>query len=250
VSDAALMLSALAGCEDRDMWSLEAPAADYLAQLDAGIAGLKVAFSLDLGYLRVDAEVAEVVRRAASVFQELGCHVDEVNPGWGDPIEMEHCLFASAYAGMLGDVLEARANDIDPGLVAITRHGLGYSAADYCRAQGERLAYYDRVHAFFQRYDLLLTPSLSVAAFPAERLIPEHWEQHPWDWLRWAGFSYPFNLTGQPAASCPCGFTPAGLPVGLQIVGKRLRDLTVLQASRAFEHARPWHARRPTLLEQ
>jgi aspartyl-tRNA(Asn)/glutamyl-tRNA(Gln) amidotransferase subunit A len=250
VSDAALMLSALAGCEDRDMWSLEAPAADYLTQLDAGIAGLKVAFSVDLGYLRVDAEVAEVVKRAASVFQDLGCHVEEVNPGWGDPIEMEHCLFASAYAGMLGDVLKERADDIDPGLAAITRHGLQYSAADYCRAQGERLAYYDRVHAFFQRYDLLLTPSLSVAAFPAERLIPEHWEQHPWDWLRWAGFSYPFNLTGQPAASCPCGFTPAGLPVGLHIVGQRLRDLTVLQASRAFEQARPWHARRPMLLAQ
>jgi aspartyl-tRNA(Asn)/glutamyl-tRNA(Gln) amidotransferase subunit A len=250
VSDAALMLSALAGCEERDMWSLEAPPADYLAQLDAGIAGLKVAFSPDLGYLRVDAEVAEAVRRAALVFEELGCNVEEVNPGWGDPIDMEHCLFASAYAGMLGEMIEARADEIDPGLVAITRHGQSYSAADYCRAQGERLAYYDRVHAFFQRYDLLLTPSLSVAAFPAERLIPEHWEQHPWDWLRWAGFSYPFNLTGQPAASCPCGFTPAGLPVGIQIVGKRLRDLTVLQASRAFEQARPWHARRPALLRR
>jgi aspartyl-tRNA(Asn)/glutamyl-tRNA(Gln) amidotransferase subunit A len=160
---------------------------------------------------------------------------------------MEHCLFASAFAGMLAPVLPIRAHEIDPGLVAMVQHGQSYSAADYCRAQGERLAYYDRVHAFFQRYDLLLTPSLSVAAFPAERLIPEHWEQHPWDWLRWAGFSYPFNLTGQPAATCPCGFTPAGLPVGLQIVAGRLRDGLVLQASRAFETARPWGARRPTL---
>ena len=107
----------------------------------------------------------------------------------------------------------------------------------------------DKIHAFFQRYDLLLTPSLSVAAFPAERLIPEHWEQHPWDWLRWAGFSYPFNLTGQPAATCPCGFTPAGLPVGLQIVAGRLRDRLVLQASRAFEMARPWGAKRPAVAQ-
>ena len=244
VGDAALMLSALAGCEDRDMWSLEEPAQDYLAQLDAGIAGLKVAYSPDLGYLRVDREVADVVRRAVSAFQDLGCSVEEVNPGWGDPIEMEHCLFACAFAGMLGNVIEQRAAEIDPGLVAITRHGQRYSAADYCRAQGERLSFYDRVHAFFQRYDLLLTPALSVAAFPAERLMPEHWEQHPWDWLRWAGFSYPFNLTGQPAATCPCGFTPAGLPVGLQIVAGRLRDRLILQASRAFEIARPWHARR------
>jgi aspartyl-tRNA(Asn)/glutamyl-tRNA(Gln) amidotransferase subunit A len=249
VPDAALMLSALAGREDRDMWSLEAPALDYNVQLDAGIEGLKVAYSPDLGYLRVDAEVAEVVARAARAFEELGCTVEEVDPGWGDPIEMEHCLFASAYAGMLGHLLESRGSELDPGLAAITRHGQNYSAADYCRAQGERLAYYDKVHACFQRYDLLLTPSLSVAAFPAERLIPEHWEQHPWDWLRWAGFSYPFNLTGQPAATCPCGFTPAGLPVGLQIVAGRLRDRLVLQASRAFEMARPWGARRPAIAQ-
>jgi len=245
VGDAALMLSALAGCEDRDMWSLERPAQDYLAQLDAGIAGLRVAYSPDLGYLRVDREVADAVRDAVSAFQDLGCSVEEVNPGWGDPIEMEHCLFSCAFAGTLGNVIEQRAAEMDPGLVAITRHGQSYSAADYCRAQGERLSFYDRVHAFFQRYDLLLTPALSVAAFPAERLMPEHWEQHPWDWLRWAGFSYPFNLTGQPAATCPCGFTPAGLPVGLQIVAGRLRDRLVLQAARAFEIARPWHAHRP-----
>src|SRR5690349_2757188 len=249
VPDAALMLSALAGREDRDMWSLEGPALDYNVQLDAGVEGLKVAYSPDLGYLRVDAEVAEVVTRAAHAFEDLGCTVEEVNPAWGDPIQMEHCLFASAYAGMLGHLLESRGSELDPGLAAITRHGQTYSAADYCRAQGERLAYYDKVHAFFQRYDLLLTPSLSVAAFPAERLIPEHWEQHPWDWLRWAGFSYPFNLTGQPAATCPCGFTPAGLPVGLQIVAGRLRDRLVLQASRAFEIARPWGAKRPAVAQ-
>ena len=158
---------------------------------------------------------------------------------------MEHCHFASNFAGMLGHLLDEWADRMDPGLVALTRHGLTYSAADYCRAQGERLAYYDKVHAFFQRYDLLLTPSLSVAAFPAEYLIPPHWEQHPWDWLRWAGFSYPFNMTWLPAATCPCGFTPAGLPVGLQIVAGRFRDLRVLQAARAFEQARPWADKRP-----
>jgi aspartyl-tRNA(Asn)/glutamyl-tRNA(Gln) amidotransferase subunit A len=105
--------------------------------------------------------------------------------------------------------------------------------------------YYDKVRKLFERYDILVTPSLSVAAFPAERLIPEHWEQHEWDWLRWAGFSYPFNLTWLPAATCPCGFTPDQLPVGLQIVAGHNRDLLVLQASRAFEQARPWAQHRP-----
>jgi aspartyl-tRNA(Asn)/glutamyl-tRNA(Gln) amidotransferase subunit A len=247
VADAALMMMALAGPDDRDQSSLEAPPADYLTHLDAGVAGLRVAYSPDLGYLKVDPEVAEIVGQAARAFAGLGCGVEETNPGWSDPIEMEHCHFASNYAGMLGHLLDEWADRMDPGLVALTRHGLRYTAADYCRAQGERLTLYDRVHRFFQRYDLLLTPSLSVAAFPAQYLIPPHWEQHPWDWLRWAGFSYPFNLTGLPAATCPCGFTREGLPVGLQIVAGRFQDLRVLQASRAFEQARPWAHRRPDL---
>jgi aspartyl-tRNA(Asn)/glutamyl-tRNA(Gln) amidotransferase subunit A len=129
--------------------------------------------------------------------------------------------------------------------VAIIRHGQKYSSTEYARAAGERLAYYDKVRTLFESYDILVTPSLSVAAFPAQRLIPEHWEQHDWDWLRWAGFSYPFNLTWLPAATCPCGFTADQLPVGLQIVAARNRDLRVLQASRAFEQARPWAQHRP-----
>ena len=247
VADGALMLQAMAGPDDRDMASLESPPDDFIARLDEGIAGLKVAYSPDLGYLRVDAEVATSVESAARAFEELGCDVEVVNPGWGDPIEMEHVLFTGGYAGMLGHLLDEWADRLDPGLVALTRHGMKDSAADYCRAQGERLQYYDKVHAFFQRYDLLLTPSLSVAAFDATRLIPEHWEQHPWDWLRWAGFSYPFNLTWLPAATCPCGFTAAGLPVGIQIVAGRFQDLRVLQAARAFESVRPWAQVRPVL---
>jgi aspartyl-tRNA(Asn)/glutamyl-tRNA(Gln) amidotransferase subunit A len=245
VADAALMLQAMAGPDDRDMTSISAEPENFLANLDRGIAGLRVAYSPDLGYLKVDPEVAGPVKAAVRAFEELGCQVEEVDPGWGDPIETEHCLFASHIAGMYGDFLERWADKMDPGLVAIIRHGMTYSAVDYCKAYAQRLAYYDKVRGFFERCDLLVTPTLSVAAFPAERLIPAHWEQHDWDWLRWAGFSYPFNLTWLPAATCPCGFTPDGLPVGLQIVAGRNMDMRVLQASRAFEQARPWAQRRP-----
>jgi aspartyl-tRNA(Asn)/glutamyl-tRNA(Gln) amidotransferase subunit A len=245
VADAALMLQAMAGPDDRDMTSLEAPSENYLAGLEQGIAGLRVAYSPNLGYLKVDAEVAEPVHKAALAFQELGCHVEEVVPGWDNPIEMEHLHFASNFASRLAPLLERWADKMDPGLVALTRHGMQYSAEQYCRNDGERLAFYDKVRAFFERYDLLLTPTVSVAAFPAERQMPPHWEQHPWDWIRWAGFSYPFNLTWLPAASCPCGFTPSGLPVGLQIVAGRHRDMRVLQASRAFERIRSWAQYRP-----
>ena len=150
VADAALMLQAMAGPDDRDMSSLEAQPDDFLARLDEGVAGLKVAYSPDLGYLKVDPEVAEPVKRAAAAFADLGCHVEEVDPGWGDATPMEHCHFASHYAGMLGHLLERWADQMDPGLVALTRHGMSYSAADYCRAQGERLAYYDKVSALFR----------------------------------------------------------------------------------------------------
>jgi aspartyl-tRNA(Asn)/glutamyl-tRNA(Gln) amidotransferase subunit A len=134
---------------------------------------------------------------------------------------------------------------MDPGLVACIRSGMRRTASDYVRAKGVRLQLYDRVRELFERFDLLLTPTLSVAAFPTGRIIPEHWEQHPWDWIRWAGFSYPFNFTWVPAATCPCGFTSDGLPIGLQIVGGRFQDLLVLQASRAFEELCPWAQHRP-----
>ena len=247
VADAALMLQAMAGPDDRDMTSLEAQPEDFTGKLDNGIAGLRVGFSPDLGYLKVDAEVAGPVKAAALAFADLGCTVEEVDPGWGDPTAMEHCLFSVNITAMWGDFVERWGDRMDSGLVAIIEHGRSYSAVDYCKASAQRLAYYDKVRAFFERYDLLLTPTLSVAAFPADRLIPAHWEQHPWDWLRWAGFSFPFNLTWLPAATCPCGFTPDGLPVGMQIVAGRNRDLRVLQASRAFEQARPWAQHRPPL---
>jgi aspartyl-tRNA(Asn)/glutamyl-tRNA(Gln) amidotransferase subunit A len=247
VADAALMLQVMAGPDDRDPTSLEAPPEDFVGRLDAGVAGLRVAFSPDLGYLRVDPEVAAPVRAAALAFEELGCVVDEADPGWDDPIEMEHTHYTACFAGLLEPYLPRWRGDIDPGLVALVDEGMQVSAAQFVRAQAARAALQDRAYAFFQRYDLLLTPSLSVAAFPVERLIPEHWPQHPWDWLRWAGFSYPFNMTWLPAATCPCGFTSDGLPVGLQIVAARFRDLRVLQAARAFELARPWSQYQPKL---
>lgn len=247
VADASLMLQAMAGPDVRDMASIDCAPDDYLASLDQGVAGLKVAYSANLGYLQVDPEIADIVKAAAAAFEDMGCTVDAVDPDWGDPTEMEHCLFSTNIAGMLADFLPQWQDKMDPGLVALIHHGLRYSGADYCKAFAQRLLYYDKVCAFFERYDLLLTPTVSVAAFPVERLMPEHWEQHAWDWLRWAGFSFPFNLTWLPAATCPCGFTDDGLPVGLQIVAGRHRDLRVLQASRAFELARPWAQHRPAL---
>ncbi len=247
VTDAALMLGAMAGPDDRDQTSLGMPPDDYVGQLDAGIDGLRIAYSPNLGHLRVDGEVADLVAAAVRGLESLGHEIEEVDPGFGDTREMEYCIWSVIMAGRLAHFLDDWEGRMDPGLVACVRDGMGYSAVEFMRAKGARMELYAKAQKFFERYDLLVTPTLSVAAFPVEQLIPEHWEQHPWDWIRWAGFSYPFNLTWQPAATCPCGFTPAGLPVGVQFVSGRFQDLRILQASRVFEQAFPWADKRPPL---
>jgi aspartyl-tRNA(Asn)/glutamyl-tRNA(Gln) amidotransferase subunit A len=247
VADAALMLSVMAGPHHLDFTSLEAPPADYVGLLGRGIQGLKVGFSPDLGYLRVDPEVAQIVQGAAQAFTELGCHVEELDPGFGESNTLIEFFWNAHEAGNLSQHLPQWEGKMDPGLVASIRAGQGFTAVDYLRMRTEKIAFYHRVRAYFDRYDLLLTPSLSVAAFPVFRLQPEHWPQHPWNWMGWGSFSYPFNFTGNPAASVPAGATADGLPVGLQIVGRRFADLTVLQASAAFETARPWAQHRPAL---
>ncbi len=247
VADAALLMEVWSGPDDRDMTSLEGRPAAYLAELEADVRGLRVAWSPDFGYLRVDAEVAEPVGSAVDAFVELGCIVEEVKVPWADPIDFEYVYWSAHMAGNYAHLLPQWRDCMDPGLVACIEHGLRYSLVDYMRAKQARMEFYARMEPLFRRYDVLVTPTLSVAAFPAERLMPEDWPAHPWDWLQWAGFCFPFNLTWLPAATCPCGFTPDGRPVGLQIVGGRLRDLQVLQVSRAFERARPWAQHRPTL---
>ncbi len=247
VADAALMLGVMAGPDDWDRQSLDAPPADYVGRLREGIKGLRVGWSLDLGSLRVDPEVGQVAKRAAEAFAELGCAVEDLKVSWPDTGEMIHLLWNSHYAGNYGSVLKEFRSRMDPGLVAAIEDGRRYTAEAYVEMRGRKNGYCDAVRALFDTYDLLLTPTVSVAAFEVGRLNPGHFPQHVWDWFPWAGFSYPFNFTGQPAATVPAGFTPSGMPVGLQIVGRRLADLQVLQASAAFEQARPWAQKRPAL---
>jgi aspartyl-tRNA(Asn)/glutamyl-tRNA(Gln) amidotransferase subunit A len=247
VADAALMLHAMAGPHPWDYLSLEAPPADYAAGLHADMRGRRIAYSPDLGHARVDADVAAIVADAVKAFQAMGAVVEQVVPPWGPQgPELGTFFWRTVYIARsdLFDTDEAR---MDPGFVALIRSGLPITAREYMQMRTRKFAYCQAIHTFFQDYDFLLTPAVSVAAFPADRLQPEDWPQHPWNWLEWAHFSYPFDMAGNPAASVPAGFTAQGLPVGLQIVGRRFDDLGVLQASAAFERARPWADRRPPL---
>src|SRR5215510_919117 len=248
VADAALMLRTMAGPHPDDHTSLEALPADYPRLLRQRPHAPRLAWSPDLGHARVDPEVAELVARAVEAFEkDLGWRVEPVKTPWGPKGPELARFFWPAHFQRHADRLPEFRDRMDPGMVACIEAGAAITMADYQKMRLTKYAYCAEINHFFDDWDFLLTPAVSVAAFPATRLQPEHWPQHPWDWLSWAEFSYPFNLSQNPAASIPCGFTAAGLPVGLQIVGRRFDDLGVLQMSAAFEAVRPWAAKRPPL---
>ena len=248
VGDGALMMSVMAGPHPLDHTSQEAWPADYIGRLDDGVKGRRVAFSMDLGHARVDPEVAELVRAAAERFAaEGGFTMTDVKPAWGPAGPGLIRDFWSAHMTSSAALLPRFENQMDPGLVACIKDGGKIGMAQYQDMRVRKMAYIADIHTWFEEWDFLITPTVSVPAFPAERLIPAHWPQHSWDWLQWAEFSYPFNMSWNPAATVPCGFTKDGLPVGMQIVGRRFDDLGVMQASRAFERIQPWADKRPAM---
>ncbi len=247
VADSALLLEVMAGPHPLDFTTLEAGPANYLHRLRDGIRGKRIAYSPDLGHARVDPEIASLVKSAVARFSELGATVEEVPTPWAKDGPELIRFFWAAHMTRLQPFLEKWAPQMDPGLVACIQDAQNYSVAEYQAMRERKMAYVAAIHRWFEEWDFLLTPSVSVAAFPAERLMPENWPQHAWDWVMWAEFSYPFNMSWNPAANVPCGFTADGLPVGLQIVGRRFDDLGVLQASAAFEQIQPWADKRPKL---
>ncbi|HEY7521892.1 MAG TPA: amidase [Methylomirabilota bacterium] len=245
VRDAALVLDVIAGTDDRDRESLPGESGAYLQACDAGIEGLNVAWTPDLGYARVDPAVLELCGDAAAEFDTLGCHVEVVNPGWDSPEDAFATLIAAQFYAAWSDELPAAEAKLDPTLVKLVRKGGTVSARDYVKALGRVRAYWQEVRTFLERFDLLLTPTTAVAPFEAGGWAPRDIDGERVSPLGWMPFTYPFNLTGQPAASVPAGFTADGLPVGLQVVGRRHADRQVLAACAAFEAARPWSVRRP-----
>jgi aspartyl-tRNA(Asn)/glutamyl-tRNA(Gln) amidotransferase subunit A len=239
VRDAALMLNAIAGADPRDRLSWSS-GIDYLEGLDAGVRGLRVAWSPTLGYARVAPEVRAQTERAVQAFTELGCAVEEVDPGLPDPAGILDAIWSGAMAGYFAGRLGEVGDLIDPGLLGVVERASTLSAADLGQALQQRNAYADGMRRFMADYDLLLTPTLPQTAFTAGLDEPDGWERSTLAPLDWTPFTYPFNLTGQPAATAPCGFDAAGLPIGLQIVGRWREDQTVLRAAAAFERARPW----------
>jgi len=246
VRDAAMMLNAMAGGDARDRlsWSSDI---DYTRDLDAGVRGLRVAWSPTLGYAEVAGDVLENTERAAMAFRELGCEVEHVDPNLPDPAVIIDVMWSGAMAGYFAGRLSDVGHLLDPGLLAVIERTKSLSAADMANALQQRNTYYTGMRQFMDQFDLLLTPTLPVTAFTAGLDEPDGWQRATLAPLDWTPFTFPFNLTGQPAATVPCGFDRNRLPVGLQIVGRWRDDSTVLRAAAAFESAMPWTGFRPPL---
>ena len=247
VADAALMLSVIAGPDDRDRHSLPPAEFDWMDAARGDVRGLRIAYSADWGYATIDPRVREIVGRAVRVFEkDLGCVVEEANPGWSDPEPTFWALVAletdlrgmRALADRLGDRMS-------PHLREFLR--TPFSVEDLTDAVLARKAICNRMWKFIRRYDLLLTPTVGVPAFAVGIQGPEVIDGRAVSPYHWLAFTFQMNMTGQPAATVPAGFTTDGLPVGMQIAGRHLADASVLRAAAAFEAAAPWRDHWPAM---
>ena len=250
VADAAVILSVIAGHDDRDRHSLPSESVDWRRAVNGDLRGVRVAYSADLGYAVVDPVVRSIVEQAVAVFEhDLDCTVERADPGWADPYDVLLPLIISEsdLAGLrrLADQLGER---MSAHLVDVLR--TDWTVEQLTDAVMGRKVVYEAASRFFHGYDLLLTPTAAVAPFGHGLQGPPVIDGRAVDGFYWMSFTFPFNLTGQPAASVPAGFTPDGLPVGLQIVGRRLEDGLVLRASAAYEAAAPWRDRWPPILDR
>lgn len=251
VRDAALLLDIVCGPDHRDWAAMPPPVGSYADALvddpAAALQGLRVALSPTLGFAQNDPEVDAAVRTAAEVLAEAGATVEEVDPGVTDCADAFHVLWFTGAAKVLEAYGEDALDRVDPLLArSIREHGLEATASDYLDATAVRMSMGVRFGAFHDEYDVLLTPTMPIAAFPAGQDAPDGW---PSDlWTSWTPYTYPFNMTQQPALSVPCGFTADRRPIGLQVVAARHRDDLVLRVGHAYQQLTDWHAAMPTLL--
>ncbi len=250
VSDAALMLDVMSGPDERDRFSLPVTGEHYLENVGKGVAGAKVAYTPNLGYAAVDVDVENITRKAAFAFEMLECEVTEIKP---DLINMENDLITSIVAKTVttnAKRFEEWKKILYPYYSSFLALEPTLKSRDIVQIEYKREELWKKMRKIFGQYDFLLTPVTAVAAFEIGKsgpVFPSKIAGRGVGPIGWMPFTYPFNFTGQPAASIPCGFTARGLPIGLQVVGRRYDDLGVLKASRAYEKRFPWQGKKPPL---
>jgi aspartyl-tRNA(Asn)/glutamyl-tRNA(Gln) amidotransferase subunit A len=242
--DSAMLLNVIARPDARDWHALPPTDVDFARDVEKGVRGKRIAFSPRLGYAKkIIPEVEALVAQAVKRFEALGAHVEQIDPSTDDPGRIFQTLWWAGAGHLLGDLPEEKKALLDPGLRQMAEEGRKIALKDYLAANLARGAYGSKLRQFMTPYDFILTPSTATQAFNVGMLSPLDDDGRAW--MQWTPFSFPFNLTQQPAASVNCGFTKDGLPVGLQIVGRMYDDAGVLIASRAYEHADPHHSKMP-----
>ena len=244
VRDAALMMSVISGFDERDPYSIAGPKPDYLAACECRPKGLRIAYSPTLGYARPDPQVAEMVEAGLGRLEAAGCQIDVVEHVFDDPVKIWMTEFYAGVGTRLKTAMETRGDDIDPAVANVLEGTYSLSATDHQEQMFERFQFRDRVRAFFKDYDILATPALPVTAFDVGLNVPPGHKGR--DAISWAYYSYPFNLTGQPAVSVNAGFDADGLPVGIQLVARSLAEETLFSLAAAFEEDGPEPNRRPS----
>jgi aspartyl-tRNA(Asn)/glutamyl-tRNA(Gln) amidotransferase subunit A len=245
VKDAALMLDAMKGPYEREMFMLPHDDVSYFKTVEDKPKDLKIGYTLNLGYAKhVDSEVGAAVVDSALKLEEFGWKVEEAKMKIKKPERPFLTLWSSLFAYDLKPFLDKWRDKLDPALVKLVEGALSYQPFDLPKAIAGRKKFYESFMSYFKNYDILITPTTAVVAFdlgqPYAMLINEI-KVSP---TAWQPFTYPFNMTGQPAATIPCGWS-GGLPIGMQIVGKHYDEKTVLQVSKAFEEITPWQDKRP-----
>ncbi|WP_278314196.1 amidase [Lolliginicoccus levis] len=234
VEDTALLMDILSLPDPRDPTYLGPTFTTYRGQMNRDVRGLGVAYSKNLGYITVDPEVASLVDAAVRQLDEAGLPVTEADPGFSDPIEAFELLWAAGAAALLAGFPEGSREKVDPELGKVWDAGNSHTAVEYLEARAVSAQLGITMGNFHNIHNLLITPTMPITAFEAGHDVPP--ESGLKSWAQWTPFSYPFNMTQQPAISIPVGRTKAGLPVGLQIVGPRHSDDLVLAVARYAAH--------------
>jgi aspartyl-tRNA(Asn)/glutamyl-tRNA(Gln) amidotransferase subunit A len=247
VRDCALLLSVVSGSDERDRNTLPLPRFDDEVSWDTdrNLRGLRAAWCPGFADLPVDPAVREACAAAVRQYQAAGLAVEEVKLDLPESARAFETLFQGMFGAQLVDALPKWRARMDPRLVEMVETGGKLSAYDLTKANMVRSALWEALRKPFEHYDILLLPVTGTAAFASGAQGPGSVAGVAAPFPQWLGYLYPFNLTGQPAASLPCGWTREGLPVGLQIVGRRFQDAQVLQAAAAFEAVVPWAQRTP-----
>ena len=238
VGDVAMLLDVMAGRHPKDPISLPRTIESYESAAEARIPPRRVAFSPDLGITPVEPEIAEICAQAARRFEDLGVTFEEAHPDFSGLQHVFQTFRALGFAVRHGPNLAEQRDILKPEIVWNVEKGLKLKTDDIKRAMTERAAIYARAQAFFENYDLLISPATVVPPYPVEQRYVERLGDHVFsNYIEWCSIAYAITVIGAPAVSVPCGFTKAGLPVGLQIAAAPLCEDALLSAAMLFEDA-------------